>query len=56
MDKTHRSHEEATIVMFQDAPALATDYLNDVLESGDEIDLMLALSYLGKAACLKISQ
>jgi probable addiction module antidote protein len=49
MDKTHRSHDEATIVMFQDNPALAAEYLNDVLESGDDVDLMLALRSLSKA-------
>ena len=49
MDKTHRPHEEATIVMFRDDPALAAEYLNDVLESGDEVDLMLALRTLSKA-------
>lgn len=49
MTKAHRSHEEATAEMFRDDPALAADYLNNVLESGDEVDLMLALRYLSAA-------
>lgn len=49
MTKTHRSHEEATAAMFRDDPALAADYLNDVLETGDEVDLMLALRSLSHA-------
>ena len=46
MAKTHRTHEDATIEMFQRDPALAADYLNSVLEDGDEVDLMLALRAL----------
>jgi probable addiction module antidote protein len=49
MEKVHRSHEEATTEMFQNDPALAADYLNDVLATGDEVDLMLALRSLSKA-------
>jgi len=49
MKNTHRSHEEATATMFRGDPALAADYLNDVLETGDEVDLMLALRSLSKA-------
>lgn len=49
MGKTHRTHEEATIEMFRRDPALAADYLNDVLATGDDIDLMLALRYLSDA-------
>ncbi|MYM90754.1 addiction module antidote protein [Rugamonas sp. FT82W] len=49
MQKTDRPHEEATIEMFQNDPALATEYLNDVLATGDEVDLMLALRYLSNA-------
>lgn len=46
MEKMHRSHDEATAEMFQNDPALAADYLNDVLATGDDIDLMLALRSL----------
>ncbi len=48
MTKTHRTHEEATVEMFRNAPELAADYLNSVLENGDETDLMLALRTLSK--------
>lgn len=49
MQKTDRYHEEATIEMFRNDPALATEYLNDVLATGDEVDLVLALRYLSNA-------
>ncbi|MFA7281332.1 MAG: addiction module antidote protein [Sterolibacterium sp.] len=49
MAKTHRTHEEATVEMFRSDPDLAADYLNSVLEDGDETDLMLALRNLSKA-------
>ena len=49
MTKAHRSHDEATAAMFRNDPALAAEYLNDVLATGDEVDLMLALRALSKA-------
>nr|WP_229632137.1 hypothetical protein [Pseudoduganella violaceinigra] len=49
MEKTHRSHEDATVEMFHKNPSLAADYLNDVLATGDAVDLMMALRYLGNA-------
>ncbi|MBA5606237.1 addiction module antidote protein [Duganella sp. FT3S] len=49
MAKPHRSHEDATIEMFQNDPTLAAEYLNDVLATGDEVDLMMALRYMSKA-------
>lgn len=49
MKKAHRSHDEATSAMFRNDPALAAEYLNDVLATGDEVDLMLALRALSKA-------
>ena len=49
MARTHRSHEEATIEMFQKDPAFAAEYLNAILVDGDETDLMLALRTLSKA-------
>lgn len=35
--------------MFRNDPVLAAEYLNDVLDTGDEVDLMLALRSLSKA-------
>jgi probable addiction module antidote protein len=49
MATTHRTHEAATIEMFQRDPELAAEYLNSVLADGDESDLMLALRSLSKA-------
>lgn len=49
MAKTHRTHEEASIEMFRADPDLAAEYLNSVLEDGDETDLLLALRSLSKA-------
>ena len=49
MAKTHRTHEAATIEMFQRDPELAAEYLNSVIADGDESDLMLALRSLSKA-------
>jgi len=47
--KPDRDHVEASAEMFRNDPALAADYLNSVLEDGDEADLMLALRSLSKA-------
>lgn len=49
MEKTHRSHEDASAEMFRNDPQLATEYLNDVLANGDEVDIMLALRVLSCA-------
>lgn len=49
MDKIHRPHDEALSEMFRKDPGFATEYLNDVLATGDEVDLLLALRYLSKA-------
>jgi probable addiction module antidote protein len=49
MDKTHCSHESAMSEMFREDPALAAEYLNDVLADGDEVDIMLALRSLSAA-------
>lgn len=49
MNKAHRSHDDATVEMFRKDPSLAADYLNDVLATGDEVDLMMALRYLSTA-------
>jgi len=45
----HRSHEEATIESFQKDPQFAEDYLNAILEDGDEQELLTALRYLAQA-------
>ena len=44
-----RSHEEATIASFRDDPKFAAEYLNAVLEEGDQDELLLALRYMAKA-------
>ena len=38
-----RSHEEATVESFRNDPAFAAEYLNAILEEGDQDELMLAL-------------
>jgi DNA-binding phage protein len=38
-----RGHEEATIESFRKDPSFAAEYLNAVLEDGDQEELMLAL-------------
>jgi len=44
-----RSHEHATIESFRKDPAFAADYLNSILEDGDQRELMLALRRMSKA-------
>ena len=44
-----RSHEEATIESFRDDPEFAAEYLNQVLEDGDQDELMVALRRLAGA-------
>ena len=44
-----RSHEEATVESFRKDPAFAAEYLNSVLEDGDQEELMLALRRMSKA-------
>ena len=46
---TFRSHEDATVESFRKDPAFAADYLNSILEDGDQEELMLALRRLAKA-------
>jgi len=38
-----KSHEAATIESFRKDPRLATEYLNEVLQEGDQEELLLAL-------------
>lgn len=44
-----RSHEEATIETFRDDPEFAAEYLNQVLEDGDQDELLVALRRMAGA-------
>ena len=44
-----RSHEEATVESLRKDPAFAAEYLNSILEDGDQEELMLALRRMSKA-------
>jgi probable addiction module antidote protein len=44
-----RSHEEATIESFRDDPEFAAEYLNQVLEDGDQDELLVALRRMAGA-------
>jgi len=44
-----RSHEEATVESFRKDPGFAAEYLNSVLEDGDQQELMLALRRMSEA-------
>jgi probable addiction module antidote protein len=43
------SHEGSTVSMFRDDPALAAEYLNQVLEDGTREEFLLAMRYLATA-------
>jgi probable addiction module antidote protein len=45
----YRSHEEATVASFRDDPEFAAEYLNAVLEDGDQQELLLALRRMAEA-------
>jgi len=45
----HRSHDEATINSFRKDPQFAAEYLNAILENGDQQELLTALRYLATA-------
>lgn len=49
MTLPYRSHAEATAEMFRRDPAFAADYLDSLLEDGDQADLMLALRHMADA-------
>lgn len=49
MNKPYISHEEATIESFKNDPGYAAEYLNAVLEDGDQEELMLALRRVASA-------
>lgn len=44
-----RDHEEATIASFRKDPQYAAEYLNSVLQEGDQEELLVALRYMAKA-------
>ena len=44
-----RSHDEATVESLRKDPAFAAEYLNSVLEDGDQEELMLALRRMSEA-------
>lgn len=44
-----RSHEEATLESFRRDPQFAADYLNAVLEDGEQDEVMLALRRMAGA-------
>ena len=44
-----RSHEAATVESFRRDPHFAAEYLNTVLEEGDQRELMIALRYMARA-------
>ena len=46
---TSRNHEDATVESFRRDQALAAEYLNSILEDGDQEELMLALRRMAKA-------
>ena len=45
----YRSHDDATVASFRDDPEFAAEYLNAILENGDQRELMLALRRMAKA-------
>jgi len=47
--RAFRSHEEVTIESFRKDPAFAAEYLNTILEDGDQRELMLALRRMARA-------
>ena len=49
MGRSQRTHEEATVEMFRQDSDLAAEYLNSVLQDGDEADLMIALRNISHA-------
>ncbi|MGH9577295.1 MAG: addiction module antidote protein [Terriglobales bacterium] len=44
-----RAHDESMAELFREDPAFATHYLNDLLEEGDQADLLMALRQMAQA-------
>ncbi len=53
MSRPFVSHDEATAKSFRDDPSFAAEYLNSVLEDGDQQEIMLALRRLADAFGMK---
>lgn len=49
MTKPYRSHDEATAELFREDPALAAEYLDAVLEDGDQAEVLIALRHIVNA-------
>ena len=45
----YRNHDEATMTSFREDPEFAAEYLNAVLEDGDQRELLLALRRMAQA-------
>ena len=45
-----RTHDEAMAELFRDDPAFAVEYVNSVIEEGDQADLLIALRQLAAAS------
>ena len=44
-----RAHDESMAELFREDPAFATQYLNDLLEDGDQADVLIALRQMAQA-------
>jgi probable addiction module antidote protein len=44
-----RTHDDAMAELFREDADFATRYLNDILEDGDQADLLIALRQMAKA-------
>lgn len=44
-----RSHDEAMAELFRDDPQFAAEYLNDLLQDGEPVDLLVALRQIAQA-------
>jgi len=51
MGAKSRSHEEATIASFRRNPRFAAEYLNEVLEDGDQEELHPSARLVENLAC-----
>ncbi len=47
--RASRSHEQATVESFRNDPRFAAEYVNAILEDGDQEELMLALRRIAEA-------
>ena len=53
MSRPYISHDEATAKSFRNDPSFAAEYLNSVLENGDQQEIMVALRRLADAFGMK---